>query len=38
MLNLGILLEPFTAGSPFPGGFKQWPQVLCSRGLAEGCH
>nr|KAF6457223.1 hypothetical protein HJG63_011745 [Rousettus aegyptiacus] len=37
VLNLGILLEPFTAGGPFPG-FKQWPQVLCSRGLSEGRH
>ncbi|OWK14045.1 hypothetical protein Celaphus_00001648, partial [Cervus elaphus hippelaphus] len=37
VLNLGILLEPFAAGGPFPG-FKQWPQVLCSRGLAEGRH
>lgn len=37
MLNLGILLEPFAAGGPFPG-FKQWPQVLCSRGLSEGHH
>lgn len=37
MLNLGILLEPYAAGGPFPG-FKQWPQVLCSRGLAEGRH
>nr|XP_006199595.1 E3 ubiquitin/ISG15 ligase TRIM25-like [Vicugna pacos] len=37
VLNLGILLEPYAGGGPFPG-FKQWPQVLCSRGLAEGCH
>ncbi|XP_045346753.1 E3 ubiquitin-protein ligase TRIM47-like isoform X1 [Leopardus geoffroyi] len=37
VLNLGILLEPFAAGGPFPG-FKQWPQVLCSRGLSEGRH
>lgn len=37
MLNLGILLEPLPAGGPFPG-FKQWPQVLCSRGLSEGRH
>uniref|UniRef100_A0A8C3X8B1 Uncharacterized protein n=1 Tax=Catagonus wagneri TaxID=51154 RepID=A0A8C3X8B1_9CETA len=37
VLNLGILLEPFAAGGPV-AGFKQWPQVLCSRGLAEGCH
>uniref|UniRef100_A0A4X1V478 Uncharacterized protein n=1 Tax=Sus scrofa TaxID=9823 RepID=A0A4X1V478_PIG len=37
VLNLGILLEPFAAGGPFPG-FKQWPQVLCSRGLAAGRH
>lgn len=37
MLNLGTLLEPYTAGSPFPG-LKQWPQVLCSRGLSEGRH
>ncbi|KAK1330843.1 hypothetical protein QTO34_008781 [Cnephaeus nilssonii] len=33
----GVLLEPFPAGGPLPG-FKQWPQVLCSRGLAEGRH
>ncbi|XP_027986425.1 E3 ubiquitin-protein ligase TRIM47-like [Eptesicus fuscus] len=37
VLNLGVLLEPFPAGGPLPG-FKQWPQVLCSRGLAEGRH
>nr|XP_010949285.1 PREDICTED: LOW QUALITY PROTEIN: E3 ubiquitin/ISG15 ligase TRIM25-like [Camelus bactrianus] len=37
VLNLGILLEPYAGGGPFRG-FKQWPQVLCSRGLAEGCH
>ncbi|XP_071066897.1 E3 ubiquitin-protein ligase TRIM47-like [Dasypus novemcinctus] len=37
VLNLGILLEPFAAGGPFPG-FKQWPQVLCSRSLSEGRH
>lgn len=37
VLNLGILLEPFATGGPFPG-FKQWPQVLCSRGLSEGRH
>lgn len=37
MLNLGTLLEPYAAGSPFPG-FKQWPQVLCWRGLSKGCH
>nr|XP_036267999.1 E3 ubiquitin-protein ligase TRIM47-like [Pipistrellus kuhlii] len=36
-LNLGVLLEPFPAGGPLRG-FKQWPQVLCSRGLAEGRH
>uniref|UniRef100_A0A9L0RXL6 E3 ubiquitin/ISG15 ligase TRIM25-like n=1 Tax=Equus caballus TaxID=9796 RepID=A0A9L0RXL6_HORSE len=37
VLNLGILLEPLAAGGPLPG-FKQWPQVLCSRGLFEGRH
>ncbi|XP_047563248.1 E3 ubiquitin/ISG15 ligase TRIM25-like isoform X3 [Lutra lutra] len=37
VLNLGILLEPFATSGPFPG-FKQWPQVLCSRGLSEGRH
>ncbi|CAD7668242.1 unnamed protein product [Nyctereutes procyonoides] len=37
VLNLGILLEPLGAGGPVPG-FRQWPQVLCSRGLSEGCH
>ncbi|XP_045382994.1 E3 ubiquitin/ISG15 ligase TRIM25-like [Lemur catta] len=37
VLNLGILLEPAGAGGPLPG-FKQWPQVLCSRGLSEGRH
>ncbi|KAI5283047.1 Tripartite Motif-Containing Protein 65 [Manis pentadactyla] len=38
VLNLGILLEDVAAaGGPFPG-FKQWPQVLCSRGLSEGRH
>lgn len=37
MLNLGILLEPLPGGGPFLG-FKQWPQVLCSRGLSEGHH
>ncbi|XP_049717331.1 E3 ubiquitin/ISG15 ligase TRIM25-like [Elephas maximus indicus] len=37
VLNLGILLEPAAAGGPWPG-FTQWPQVLCSRGLAEGRH
>ncbi|XP_004709357.1 E3 ubiquitin/ISG15 ligase TRIM25-like [Echinops telfairi] len=37
VLNLGILLEPAAAGAPCPG-FAQWPQVLCSRGLAEGRH
>lgn len=38
VLNLGILLEDVTAaGGPF-AGFKQWPQVLCSRGLSEGRH
>ncbi|XP_006886440.1 PREDICTED: E3 ubiquitin/ISG15 ligase TRIM25-like [Elephantulus edwardii] len=35
VLNLGVLLEPTAASCP---GFAQWPQVLCSRGLAEGCH
>uniref|UniRef100_I3N0F6 Tripartite motif-containing protein 47-like n=3 Tax=Ictidomys tridecemlineatus TaxID=43179 RepID=I3N0F6_ICTTR len=35
VLNLGILLEPSATGGPVPG-FKQWPQVLCSRGLSEG--
>ncbi|XP_047398795.1 tripartite motif-containing protein 16-like [Sciurus carolinensis] len=37
VLNLGILLEPTAAGGPVPG-FKQWPQVLCSRSLSEGRH
>ncbi|XP_037597007.1 E3 ubiquitin/ISG15 ligase TRIM25-like [Cebus imitator] len=37
VLNLGIHLEPPRQGGPFPG-FKQWPQVLCSRGLSEGRH
>ncbi|XP_008071542.1 E3 ubiquitin/ISG15 ligase TRIM25-like [Carlito syrichta] len=37
VLNPGILLEPLAAGGPLPG-FKQWPQVLCSRGLSGGCH
>ncbi|XP_007958061.1 E3 ubiquitin/ISG15 ligase TRIM25-like [Orycteropus afer afer] len=38
VLNLGILLQPAAAaGGPCPG-FTQWPQVLCSRGLAEGRH
>ncbi|XP_004374458.1 E3 ubiquitin/ISG15 ligase TRIM25-like [Trichechus manatus latirostris] len=37
VLNLGILLEPAAAGGFCPG-FTQWPQVLCSRGLAEGRH
>uniref|UniRef100_A0A8C9PCT9 E3 ubiquitin/ISG15 ligase TRIM25-like n=1 Tax=Spermophilus dauricus TaxID=99837 RepID=A0A8C9PCT9_SPEDA len=35
VLNLGILLEPSATGGPVPG-FKQWPQVLCSRGLSAG--
>ncbi|KAM5273351.1 E3 ubiquitin-protein ligase TRIM47-like [Ctenodactylus gundi] len=37
VLNLGVLLEPAAAGGPLVG-FKQWPQVLCSRGLSEGRH
>ncbi|XP_020858073.1 LOW QUALITY PROTEIN: E3 ubiquitin-protein ligase TRIM47-like [Phascolarctos cinereus] len=36
VLNLGILLEPYASG-PFPG-FNQWPQVLCTRSMAEGQH
>lgn len=37
MLNLGILLERYAAGCPFPGS-KHWLQVLCSRSLSEGRH
>uniref|UniRef100_A0A8B7TNU4 Tripartite motif-containing protein 65-like n=1 Tax=Castor canadensis TaxID=51338 RepID=A0A8B7TNU4_CASCN len=37
VLNLGILLEPSASNGPIQG-FKQWPQVLCSRGLSEGRH
>ncbi|KAM4844702.1 E3 ubiquitin-protein ligase TRIM65-like [Thomomys bottae] len=37
VLNLGVALEPSPPGDPLPG-FKQWPQVLCSRGLSEGRH
>lgn len=37
MLNLGVFLEPSATGGTLLG-FKQWPQVLCSRGLSEGRH
>ncbi|XP_069849377.1 E3 ubiquitin-protein ligase TRIM65-like [Dipodomys merriami] len=37
VLNLGVVLDPSPPGGPIPG-FKQWPQVLCSRGLSEGRH
>nr|XP_003464895.1 E3 ubiquitin/ISG15 ligase TRIM25-like [Cavia porcellus] len=37
VLNLGILLEPQATVGPMLG-FKQWPQVLCSRALSEGRH